>query len=318
MSMFSLILHELGPMNSRLFGRPERAGPSRDFWDVIANMSRRDDSSGDLGDVRREIDAIDNAILDLLIRRFAVVEKVKEIKGLSGDTRGIALRPAREAQVVRRLVAASQGRVPGAAVAKLWFELMAAASRFQSPVTIHLPQSPKLLEHQDLIRFHAGAEMPVVAHENAADAVHASTGSPGGIALCPLDDGGGALAQIEEDCMTALFGVLDQNVKVVAQLPFVAGTSPVSALVIGQVPFDPSGDDVTLLSLSGGGSAVEALSAAGLVTISSPRTYAGVDWQVFSVEGYVAADDARLSAPGLEGLRHIGGYAVSIDLGETR
>ncbi len=280
-------------------------------------MSRRDDSSGDLDDVRREIDAIDDAILDLLKRRFAVVEKVKEIKGLSGDTRGIALRPAREAQVVRRLVAASQGVVPGATVAKLWFELMAAASRFQSPITIHLPQSARRLEHQDLIRFHAGAELPVVEHRQAADAVRAAAGSPGGIGLCPLDEGDGTLSGVEEDCMRALFGVLDRNVKIVARLPFVAGTSTVAALVVGQVPFDPSGDDVSLFAAEGGELTDEALAAAGFVSVAPSKAYAGGDWRVFSVAGYVADDDARLTDAGLEGLRRIGGYATAIDLGET-
>ncbi len=279
-------------------------------------MSRRDDSSGDLGDVRREIDAIDDAILDLLKRRFAVVEKVKEIKGLSGDTRGIALRPAREAQVVRRLVAQSRGSVPGATVAKLWFELMAAASRFQSPITIHVPVSAKRLEHRDLIRFHAGAELPVVEHANPADAVRAAAGSPGGIALCPQDDGDGSLVQVEEDCMSALFDALDRNVKVVAQLPFVAGTSPVSALVVGQVPFDPSGDDVTLFALQGDGNASDALAAAGFDVAADPRNYTG-GWQVVSVAGYVASEDARLATSGLEGLRCIGGYATAIELGDA-
>lgn len=279
-------------------------------------MSRRDDNSGDLGDVRREIDEIDDAILDLLKRRFAVVEKVKEIKGLSGDTRGIALRPAREAQVVRRLVAASRGQVPGAAVAKLWFELMAAASRFQSPITIHVPVSAKRLEHQDLIRFHAGAELPVIEYETAAEAVKAAAGSPGGIALCPLDDGGDALAQVEEDSMAALFRVLDDNVKVVARLPFVVGTSPVSALVIGQVPFDPSGDDVTLFASREGGPSVNSLEAAGLEVVAEPRVYTN-GWQVLTVAGYVSADDARLGDPGLKGLLRIGGYATAIELGDA-
>ena len=61
--------------------------------------------------LRQEIDAIDGQILALLIRRFAATDKVKASKTSDGSLSSSPLRPAREAIMLRRLIAEDFDRV---------------------------------------------------------------------------------------------------------------------------------------------------------------------------------------------------------------
>ena len=60
-----------------------------------------------LDEVRAEIDSIDDAIQDLLIRRTALVEEVRSIKR---DWR-VKIQPSREADIIYRLVERHHGSV---------------------------------------------------------------------------------------------------------------------------------------------------------------------------------------------------------------
>ena len=72
-----------------------------------------DTTAPPLDNLRAEIDKIDQQILDLLIERSAVVRLIGDVKGDRLDGRS-ALRPAREAQILRRLAERACGRFPTA------------------------------------------------------------------------------------------------------------------------------------------------------------------------------------------------------------
>ena len=88
-----------------------------------------------LEDLRREIDRIDRAIVDLLIERTDVVRAIGEVKGDRADGR-LAMRPAREAAILRRLVAQAGDRFPRRVLVRMWRELLAATTRQQTPVSL--------------------------------------------------------------------------------------------------------------------------------------------------------------------------------------
>ncbi len=82
-----------------------------------------------LGVLRAEIDRIDDQILDLLERRYAVIGRVARAK--AGDsTRFLPVRPVRERQIVERL-SAKASRVPAADVAQIWRSILSLSARFQ-------------------------------------------------------------------------------------------------------------------------------------------------------------------------------------------
>src|SRR3954468_2118986 len=88
----------------------------------------------DLEMLRRRIDEIDDRLQDLLIERTEIVSRVADSKRNSG---GVAPhQPAREAEILRRLVAQQRGGTPPASLVRIWRELLAATTRMQGAFTV--------------------------------------------------------------------------------------------------------------------------------------------------------------------------------------
>ena len=83
-----------------------------------------------LGQLRVQIDAIDQQLLSLLNQRALVAEKVGEIKRAEGSP---FFRPDRVAQVIARIEAANPGPLPNAHVAAIWREIMSACLALEAP-----------------------------------------------------------------------------------------------------------------------------------------------------------------------------------------
>ena len=282
-------------------------------------MNRRDDISGDLSDVRRDIDEIDDRILELLIRRFRAVRKVREIKGLDRNQDGSPLRPARESQVIRRLAAAAEGELSPAFVAGLWYEIMAAASRLQAPIDIHVVPGPDPVAYQDLVRFHAGAELGVTGHDDVAGALDAVQSSARDIVMCAWSDAGGEPAAIGRRAVEELILRAPHEMRIIGKLPFVAGASPVEAIVIGKVPFQPSGDDMTFLALEGGEANRGVVDRSDIDITFDPIACCDGAWTVYRIVGHVEEGGEQMEslkrAFGAKDARVLGGFARPIDPG---
>ena len=82
-----------------------------------------------LGELRAEIDRIDDSMLDLLEQRYAVVRRVTEAK--AGETSStLPVRPLRERRIVERLSARSH-LVPTEDIAHIWRAILALSARSQ-------------------------------------------------------------------------------------------------------------------------------------------------------------------------------------------
>ena len=92
----------------------------------------------DLASVRREIDAIDDQLHALLMRRAALVTGVQAAKA---DRTGLFLRPGREAQIIRRLAATHQGSLPLAALSAIWQASVVLPTDGRAPRTTIAPGS---------------------------------------------------------------------------------------------------------------------------------------------------------------------------------
>jgi chorismate mutase len=91
-----------------------------------------------LEDIRREIDAIDDALLDLVIRRFAATAKVRATKQNDGTIAASPLRPAREASMLRRLIARADGKISPELLVRLWRVILSTSTQSQAPVVLHI------------------------------------------------------------------------------------------------------------------------------------------------------------------------------------
>src|ERR1700704_5733060 len=165
-----------------------------------------------LADLRGEIDRIDEAMHRLLMERGEIIDTLIATKKTAES--GSAFRPAREADMMRRLVARHRGILPLATAESIWRVIIATFTYVQAPFSVHADVSVGEPAMRDSARFHFGFTVPFVAHMGAAGVVAAIAASKGDLGLVPAAATSGSGAW-----WTALEGLSDP--KIIARLPFV-------------------------------------------------------------------------------------------------
>lgn len=269
-----------------------------------------------LAELRARIDEIDDRLLALVVERMAVVERIATAKRQDGN--GAALRPAREAQVLRRLVAAAGGRFPADSLVRLWRELFAAATRAQTPLVAAVCSEPCAL--RELARDHLGSVTPLLAATGPAHALRLLEEARAQVAVLPLP---------AEDVRwwSDLADAGQLPVNVVARLPFLRigkAAPPLEALVLGTVPLEASGDDRSLFALRIAGEISRSRLVAGFARagldphILAVRAEAGASWWLLDLAGFLdehapaVVNAAALLSQRLLRLRRIGAYATPL------
>ena len=116
-----------------------------------------------LADLRKEIDRIDEAMHKLLIERGDIIDRLISVKR-SQDTGTSAFRPAREAEMMRRLVKRHKGILPLDTVESIWRVIISTFTYVQAPFSIHADLSAGDALIRDSARFHFGFTVPFVPH----------------------------------------------------------------------------------------------------------------------------------------------------------
>lgn len=279
---------------------PEEA-PALDGW--------RDAASNGLAALRAELDTIDDAIHDLLMRRARVVEAVAQ----SGKRS--ALRPGREASILRRLLTRHQGSLPRHALYRIWREMLAATTAMQGGFTMAVCDPHPGAAYTQLAREQYGALTPLRVHASPSQAIGDLAAGTASVAILPLPSE-------SEGWWTAL---LHPDIHVVGRLPFWAarpeGSPSAQALVVAPFPPDPSELDRSLIGLEleddvSRGRLTAAVTAAGFapgMVLLRRDPGAPVAHALVEVEGHVAANDPRLDAlPAAQRPLVLGGYAVPV------
>jgi len=163
-----------------------------------------------LADLRREIDRIDEGMHRLLMERGEIIDTLIATKKTAES--GSAFRPAREADMMKRLVERHRGLLPLDTVESIWRVIIATFTYVQAPFSVHADLSAGEAAMRDSARFHFGFTVPFITHMGASGVVAAVSASRGDIGLVPAT--GGATAW-----WTALEA--DDAPKIIARLPFV-------------------------------------------------------------------------------------------------
>jgi chorismate mutase len=217
-----------------------------------------------LGDLRKEIDHIDEAMHTLLMQRGEIIDRL--IAAKRGQERGreggSAFRPAREAEMMRRLVKRHKGILPLDTAESIWRVIISTFTYVQSPFAVHADLSAGDALMRDSARFHFGFTVPFVPHMGAAGVVAAVSASKGDLGLVPAIGVAGAGAW-----WSAL--EFDSAPKVIARLPFVERADHPAALpvfVISRVAADAMATEATVWSVRVAG--WDAKSAQALSTLA--------------------------------------------------
>lgn len=275
-----------------------------------------------LADVRAEIDAIDDAIQDLLIRRTALVEEVRSIKS---DWR-VKIQPSREAEIVYRLMERHHGAFPRRDLVAMWRILICATLSFEGPfsVAVYLPGDQP--GYWDLARDHFGPCTPITRHtsvRSVIEAVHRQEAIVGVLPMPRRDDADPWWRHIVTSHPDAP--------RVIARLPFAgvgnARGGGLDALAICPVQVVPTGRDRSFLALDtecrlGVAQFTEMLRKAGMQPVFASCWYEEAPPQrclyLAEVDGFLPEDDARLDRFRREvGKPHdrllcLGGYALPL------
>lgn len=273
-----------------------------------------------LSELRNEVDHIDNSIHDLLIRRTRVVERIGAAK-----TSGIYLNPAREAQVLRRLINRHNGRFPKAVVVRLWREVFSALVRLQGPFTLAVYAPGCGTGYLDLARDQYGAYTPTTSYNSVGQVIQAVTDGSATIGILPMP---------QEDEPSPWWHTLDsdnvENPKIVARLPFVdpgpGRGDGIEAVAVARITPEPSGYDNSFFLLE----TLDNMSRATVLRFLTEEAGLGhvaykglhhaagnhVHLHLLEITGFVTCGDERLQTLcRTEGARVtrtavLGGYAV--------
>jgi len=258
----------------------------------MAKSPRSDTPS--LADLRREIDRIDEAMHGLLIERSEIINRLIKVK--KTQEKGSAFRPAREADMMRRLVDRHKGILPLDTVESIWRVIIATFTYVQSPFSVHADLSAGAAEMRDSTRFHFGFTVPFVAHMGASAVVAAVSDSAGDLGLVPaLVPGAGAWWNALE---------FDSAPKIIARLPFVERDDHPAGLpvfVLSRIADDAMVTDVEVWSMRVAGwsaTAARALAPLAEVVTAPDQAFDGAALLISVPQGgsIAAVTDALIKA----------------------
>ncbi|MFQ5764016.1 MAG: chorismate mutase [Rhodospirillales bacterium] len=276
--------------------------------------------------LRREIDAIDDSLHDLIMTRTMIVEKVRTVK--RNDR--IKIRPAREAEILYRLMARHAGSFPKRELARVWRELIVATLRLEGPFSVAVISAGEDAQaHWDMARDQYGSFTPMTRHGSSRRVVERVRNGESTVGILPLprrDD--------DEQWWHLLVSEAPETPRIIARLPFIGAEggrdTGAEALAICAVGQEETGRDRSFL-------AVEAEEDIGFKAIEEALTQVGFSavfnqvwheptrpaaWS-YLVEVFGFIDPERRQIPRvMEGLGsrvkrvvHLGGYATP--LGDT-
>jgi chorismate mutase len=262
-----------------------------------------------LADLRREIDRLDEAMHELLIERGQIIDRLIATK--KTQETGSAFRPAREADMMRRLVGRHHGNLPLDTVESIWRVIISTFTYVQAPFAVHADLSAGDALMRDSARFHFGFTVPFEPHMGASSVVEAVSESRGDLGLVPAFAIAGA-----GPWWTAL--EFDSAPKIIARLPFVERADHPAAMpvfVVSRVAADAmvTETEVWSMRVSGWKSAsVNAVAALADVIAVPDRAFDGAALLVSVERGGIGAvaEALRNSGASIRSSALVGSHAT--------
>jgi chorismate mutase len=271
-----------------------------------------------LADLRREIDRLDEAMHGLLIERSEIINRLIKVK--KTQEKGSAFRPAREADMMRRLVDRHKGILPLDTVESIWRVIISTFTYVQAPFSVHADLSAGAAEMRDSTRFHFGFTVPFVAHMGASAVVAAVSDSTGDLGLVPAVGvpGAGAWWNALE---------FDSAPKIIARLPFVERADHPAALpvfVLSRIADDAMVTEIEVWSMRVAGwsaTAAKALGPFAEVVAAPDRAFDGAALLISVPQGgsIAAITEALITAGAtVRASARVGSHAASYRLAGSR
>jgi chorismate mutase / prephenate dehydratase len=152
----------------------------------MAMDGKRSADPAKLAELRAKIDAIDESVHRLLMQRATVIDELIAAKGPAAT--GAAFRPAREADMMRRLAARHAGHLPLTAVEHLWREIISTFTALQAPFEVLASTGPDPVAAVEAARFTCGFSVPVHLRARGSQVIDAMAGRTDRLGIVLLDE----------------------------------------------------------------------------------------------------------------------------------
>jgi chorismate mutase len=259
--------------------------------------------SPSLDAVRARIDEVDAALIKLVDERASLAREVAEAKRAAGETLTLGLRPAREAALIRSLLATPGRTASRQLTVRLWREFISDSLLQQGPFHLAVWGGGDAARTVEIARMRFGAAPPLAVRSKPETAL-AEARQPGGVAVLAIEAAKPWWADL----------VAEPRLSVFASLPCLESLGPQAALAVADVAVEPTERDETywVTDAAEPASHIELVLAREGVAARLIAEANGV--RLFGLAGFFGKDDAKLvRAPGnLKGV--IGAAPTPFDL----
>ncbi|MDH3699844.1 MAG: chorismate mutase [Alphaproteobacteria bacterium] len=278
------------------------------------------DSGTTLDDLRRDIDSIDAEMHALIIRRAALVDRIRAVKSRDSIA---PIRPGREALILRRLASKHNGGFPFGAIARIWREIIAGITRMEkSDYAVAVFATGENPSYWDLARNAFGSATPMTAFGSVREVVGEVIEKKVTLGVLPFPREGDS-----DPWWTGLTAPDGPRVSYRLPMSPIADNNGAAALALGYIVPEASGGDKTLIVLE----TAETVSRTGLAAMlervaikGQPHAslQQGAWFHLLEADGFIELNDPRLEdlgrLSGVEGCSVIGAYATPIDGAEAQ
>lgn len=291
-------------------------------------MAHKPYKSKELDEIRKKIDELDTRIHDTLKERAELVLKIGEEKRKNNIE---IVQPAREAQMIRRLLEKHKGALPEMAVVRIWRELVGAVCLLQTGLKVVVSGTEDRPEFWDLAKDYFGSCLPMQRAPTSLFAISLVREGKANFAVLPYPED-----QDNNPWWDYLDSGTESPIQIIVRLPH--GDDPnqpnpdYRALVVAKSGFDDSGEDNSFMIIDCQQSVSRARIAskaedAGFKPLSISTKHAsdndGDHKHLLEVEGYVIQKDERIKTLlGMLGeeenkITCVGGYPVPSTYSKT-
>ncbi len=260
-------------------------------------------SDTDLSSFRKEIDAIDAELHALLVRRAGVSEKVRSIK--TDDS--LKLRPGREANILRALIARHTGSFPKAQLVRIWREILTASLAMQGPFSVAVYATETAHSFWDLARDHFGSGLISWKFGTTRRVVETVASGQCTIGILPEPDPQDLDPWWQYLLASPNAANEGRPIRVIAKLPFARAGHPhggTEAVIVARAEPEQSGQDRTYLAIDLSADYSTDMFLTEVAECGFTGAVVRSKWQdpqdrkrwvhLVEIEGFVAADDKRI------------------------
>ncbi|MGD9637883.1 MAG: chorismate mutase [Alphaproteobacteria bacterium] len=279
-----------------------------------------------LNNLRDEIDKIDDALHENLVKRTKIVLEIAKVKrSMPNSDRASAWHPAREVRILRRLLGKDSGGFPKTSIFRIWREMFGALTNLQKPFIMAVFMPQRGAGFLEIARDQFGAYSPFSVCGSVGQIIRELTENKASVGVIPIDDS-------YDSTSPWWIKMLPSNIKVVARLPLIGPGEGrgggKEAYVLAVAPHENTGDDRSLMVIEvkeeafSIGSLKEKLKTVDIEIERICSNYTVNDKEaayLAEVQGYISDDDPRIkklyssNKNNFSKITIIGGYAVPLD-----